>query len=411
MGTVKFLLKQPNSDRETQLHLWFNFDRKRLRFYTGVKLHPKQWSQKSQRVRKSYEGYAEINDYLARLSSRVQTIYTNIISSGQTPTIESIKSELEADFKKGNTREGKDFFQVFDEFIENQQTIRKQRTIKKYQTLKQHLSNYQRHERKKLNFENINQQFFERFRAYLINECGHFNNTLDKYIRTFKTFMGWATRFGYNQNMSYQDFQAGREEKEVIYLTENELDGKLYQLDLSNNKRLEKVRDVFYLACYTGLRFSDIAQLRKDHINGDRIILNTEKTNDRLKIPLIRQSKEILEKYDYSLPKISNQKINRYLKEIGEAAGIDEPMILTKYRGGEKFETNAPKCQLLSFHTARRTFITLSLERGMRIETVMAITGIKNYATLKKYLAITERMKDNEMKGVLEKGENVRSSN
>ncbi|RZK18616.1 MAG: site-specific integrase, partial [Flavobacterium sp.] len=93
----------------------------------------------------------------------------------------------------------------------------------------------------------------------------------------------------------------------------------------------------------------------------------------------------------------SNQKMNDYIKDIGMQAGIDSPVILTKYKGATKIEKSEPKFKFLSSHSARRTFVTLSLEKGMRPEVVMSITGHKDYATFKKYIKLTENVKLAEM--------------
>ena len=232
-----------------------------------------------------------------------------------------------------------------------------------------------------------------------MEELEHLNNTVGKYISALKTFMRWAAKRGYHENYIFEQFKAYREEADVVYLTDEELT-TLYELDLSNRTSLEQVRDVFCLGCYTGLRFSDIAALRPENIVKGEIHLTTYKTKQVLSIPLTLKATEIIKKYIDSpsfLPIISNQKTNDYLKVLGEIAGIDEPIIKTRFRGAERVEETHPKHQLLTTHTARRTFITLSLEKGMRAETVMKISGHKDYKTFKKYIAISEKMKRVEM--------------
>ena len=109
---------------------------------------------------------------------------------------------------------------------------------------------------------------------------------------------------------------------------------------------------------------------------------------------------QILKRNHYKLPVISNQKTNEYIKELAELAEINEPVMITKYRGVEAIEFKEPKHNFISSHTARRTFVTLSLEKGMRPETVMEITGHKDYKMFRKYIKITEKIKKIEMKRV-----------
>lgn len=398
MGNAKFVLKEPKGDKETPIYLFFNFDNSRLKYSTGVKIHPKKWSFENQRARKSKEGYSEINDYLFQLATTAQSAYTNLRSSGETPTPEKIKDQLNQTYRKGKSLESKpkSFFAIYDDFVEAQKATKGRLTIKKYLTLKAHLKNFEKHQKQKISFDKLDLHFYERLRAYFTNELNFLNNTLDKYMTTLKTFLNWATERGYNEKVDYLKFKSQKEEADIIYLTRAELNA-LYELDLSQNSRLEKVRDVFCLGCFTGLRFSDIAQLKKEHIQGNKIHLNTIKTKERLTIPLVEQSKEILERYDYNLPHISNQKMNDYLKELGAKAEINDHILKTQYRGGEKVQTRKAKYELLTTHCARRTFVTLSLEMGMRPETVMAITGHKSYKTFKKYIKITDKVKETEM--------------
>ncbi|MBM2813809.1 MAG: integrase family protein [Ignavibacteria bacterium] len=175
---------------------------------------------------------------------------------------------------------------------------------------------------------------------------------------------------------------------------------RLYNLDLSANKALERVRDVFCFGCFTGQRFSDISKLKRDDIRDGQWYLRTAKTKDPLEIPLNAFSEAIINKYlsnDEPLPVISNQKTNEHLKNLCQIARINDKRKITKYRGAEKIEEIFFKYELISTHTARRTFVTLSLEKGMRPETVMAITGHKDYKTFDKYVKISSKVKKVEM--------------
>ena len=125
--------------------------------------------------------------------------------------------------------------------------------------------------------------------------------------------------------------------------------------------------------------------------------IRTQKTKDPLKIPLNSYSKAILQKYEGKPSQLSQQKFNAYVKELGQLCGIDEPTEIIKYVAGKRIEKTVPKYELLSSHTGRRTFITLSLEKGMRAETVMKISGHKDTKTLMRYVRITDKIKETEM--------------
>ena len=187
----------------------------------------------------------------------------------------------------------------------------------------------------------------------------------------------------------------------MLCLTENEL-FRIYNLK-NLPERLKRARDIFCFGCFTGLRFSDIDKLRHFHLNDDFIEIKAEKTKDSLRIPLNVYAKEILYKYqdsfnDRPLPTgLSNQKTNEALKEIGEHAKLNDIICLEKFNGSNKVTITKKKYELLSTHTARRTFVTLALEKGIRAEVVMTMTGHKNYKTFKRYIKITDKVTQLEM--------------
>jgi len=188
-------------------------------------------------------------------------------------------------------------------------------------------------------------------------------------------------------------------------LTEKEL-MTLFELDLKDNTSLEQVRDVFCFGCFTGQRFSDVSAIKRDDIKNNFWHLRIVKTRDILKVPLNEYAKEILNKYaenDKPLPIISNQKTNEYLKTVCEKAKINDRISIVRYRGSEQIEETFSKYEMVSTHTARRTFVTLSLEKGMRPETVMEITGHKDYKTFKKYIKLTSSVKAVEMNKIWKK--------
>ena len=133
----------------------------------------------------------------------------------------------------------------------------------------------------------------------------------------------------------------------------------------------------------------------------DRIQLTTQKTKDRLTIPLLPQAREILnlhkDKYITALPTISNQKTNEYLKELGKLAELTAPVTVIQYFGSKRDEQTYPKHEKLSTHIARKTFVTLALEKGMRPETIMKITGHKDFKAMKPYIKLVDQQVKDEL--------------
>ena len=134
--------------------------------------------------------------------------------------------------------------------------------------------------------------------------------------------------------------------------------------------------------CFTGLRYSDVHNLKKSDIRDGYIEITTVKTAERLIIELNNHSKAILDKYKdvefeghKALPVISNQKMNDYLKELGELAEINEPVSETYYKGSRRIDTITPKYALLGTHAGRRTFICNALALGIPAQVVMGWGG------------------------------------
>ena len=194
-------------------------------------------------------------------------------------------------------------------------------------------------------------------------------------------------------------------QKKIIFLDKEELD-KVKNLEIPTSKQyLERVRDVFLFCCFTGLRYSDAYNLRKSDIKGQCIEITTVKTADSLTIELNKMSKAILTKYkkvefenNKALPVISNQKMNEYLKELGELAGINIPIRQTYYVGNNRIDEVRPKYELLGTHVGRKTFIVNALSMGIPVNIVMKWTGHSDYKSMKPYIDIVDSIKAQSMK-------------
>jgi len=397
MAKVNFYLKDPKSKVETPIYLFFSFDNQRLKYAIGQSIKPKFWNFEDQNVREMRDAtnFASINALIKKIGDNVEDEYLKAKSKGIRATPGYLRTQLN-NFLYIGIEKAKGFFEYLNEYMEVQAVSKKAGTIKKYRTLSNHLLEFQRKRKYPVAFESLNPGFYEKFMAFYIQDLKIMNNTTGKYISALKTFLHWATERKFNSNNDFLKFKAISKAADITYLTWDEL-MKIYSHDLHENKRLDQVRDVFCFGCFTGLRHSDMTAIKKENIKGENIVLTSVKTRERLQIPLNEFSYDILKKYDYKLPAISNQKFNDYIKEVGKLAEINEPIILTKYRGAEEVKYNKPKWAFLSSHCGRRTFVTLSLEKGMRAETVMDITGHKSYKTFKKYIKITSKVKVIEM--------------
>ncbi len=401
MATLNFYLNKPDKFGKCFILMTYLANGEKFRHAIETKILKTQWLSNKQRVKSKGIEDEYLNGHLNSLEGIISMSERESLLVHNTIIFSFVKQKFNDTINKTQVR--KTFIESYKDYIENSKGKKDIWTTKRYITSLNHLLNFRKAKKYELSFDRINNQFYEAYMSYMINDCKLLNNTVGNYMKTLKSFMNYATEMGYNKAGSdFKKFKTHKEDGELIYLTEDEL-MHIYRLE-DLIPRLRVVRDNFCFACFTGLRFSDIQILQSANIKEDYLELRTEKTKDFLKIPLTSYAKDILERNGGMLPaQFTNQKTNDYLKEIGEIAGLSESVLIVKYRGVEKVEFIAPKYKFLCTHTARRTFVTLSLEKGMRPETVMSITGHKDYKTFKKYIKLTDKVKLVEMNNVWSK--------
>ncbi len=245
-----------------------------------------------------------------------------------------------------------------------------------------------------LSFEDINMDFYESFMNYLLTIKKFAPNTIGGHIKEIKVFMNYGLDRGYTENRGHlhRKFSKPEETAETIYLNDNDL-SILYELDLSKTAYLDRVRDLFLIGCYTGLRFSDLSQLSQDKFikGGTQLRVKTIKTGETVVIPLHWTVKEIVKKYNGGTPRpISNQKMNVYLKKLCNIEHFREKVVLNKTKGGLSFEQKKEKWELVTVHTARRSFATNMYLAEVPAISIMKITGHRTEKAFMKYIKITQ---------------------
>ena len=391
-----------------------NFASKRIEFTTGYRIDAAKWDSDKQRVRngctnKLKQSASEINASLLGYYTEVQEIFKKFEVEEIMPTPEQIKEAFNALHRpieevKPRKSTPNAFYKVFDEFVRDcgRQNDWTDSTYEKFAAVKNHLMNF----RDGLTFDFFDEKGLNDYVTYLRDVKEMRNSTIGKQLSFLKWFLRWAFKKGLHQNNAYDSYKPKLKstQKKIIFLTWEELN-KLREFEIPAAKQaLDWVRDVFLFQCFTGLRYSDVFNLRKSDIKGDHIEVTTVKTSDSLIIELSNHSKAILDKYkdvafedDKVLPVITNQKMNDYLKELAELAGIDEPVRQTYYRGNERIDEVTPKYALLGTHAGRRTFICNALALGIPPQVVMKWTGHSDYKAMKPYIDIADDIKANAM--------------
>ena len=186
-----------------------------------------------------------------------------------------------------------------------------------------------------------------------------------------KTIITYALDNGKLKINPFNSIKISKRTKEVEYLTSDEIQAIKSK---SFNGRLEKVRDLFLFQCFTGLAYADMANLTKEdfQFNGNQIFIKKcrVKTGISYLTVLIDEAVEIIKKYDFELPVLSNQKYNSYLKEIADLCGITKPM---------------------HTHIGRHTFATYMLNKGVSIEVVAKMLGHSNIKQTQHYSKLVDK--------------------
>jgi integrase len=382
------------------------------RFLTsvGYSINIDKWD--SQRVKKGCNNargitYSTINSKLADIEKYFIDFENDCKIKNLDVTDKMVREIYQGQFgkAKGLLIQNKTFLACFDEFTEEQGEKNNwtHSTFEKFAAIKNHLIKFKENP----GFDLFDEKGLTAYVAYLRNTKLMRNSTIGKQMGFLKWFLRWATAKGYNTNNAYLSFKPKLKtsDKKVIFLTWEEL-MRVYTKEIPESKKyLARVRDVFCFCCFTSLRYSDVFNLKKSDIRGGAIHITTVKTADSIVIELNKYSKALLDKYkddifggNKALPVISNQKMNDYIKELGEFCNINEPINITYYSGNKRTDEVFPKYELMGTHTGRRTFICNALSLGIPVNVVMKWTGHSDYKAMKPYIDIADKIKADSMR-------------
>jgi integrase len=375
----------------------FRFDGKRITGTTGLKCDLIQWSQKDGKFKSAAANSAAMNKILENIRDELVRIYLEMLADGKHITAEAIKKEF-------RQKQQMTFLDYFDEFVrsEGNNNAWTTGTRAKFKTLRKHLQEFSKVKPVTMEFRSVGHDWYQHLFNYFV-EIGHRNATIKKNFRNVNWFLGWAIKVKKQKVTDYNCFKVKTEQDQsktgthlnMVFLKPDEF-LTMHEAVLTDD-RLTRVKDVFSFMCATGLRYSDYAALRPEKITDDKIILMTVKTSDPIEIPLNEFSRAILAKYDNQLPRISNPRLNEYLKELAAILQFNRPITKTFIKAGATITETKPLHEYISTHAARRTFVSLSIFLNMNTSVLMRFTGHKDFKTMQGYLGIYDGEKRAEM--------------
>lgn len=364
-------------------------------FYPGVTVGRGEWDPARGRVVRNPSA-AKFNRAISRMLSELEKVMERYeMAEERLPETGELRAEWERMTGGVDSGDKTDVSSLIARFMREEGTRCgwTETTHKKFRTFRKHLDEF----RPGLRMGAVTEGTLSDFISFMVGK-GLRNSTVMKDVKMMRWFLGWAERKGLYDGdaRAYRPrLKGGEAPAEVVFLTREELarvEG--YEIPAGKNY-LSRTRDLFLFSCYSGLRFSDCQALTGDMVRDGAIRLTTKKTDTPVVIQLNRMTKEILSRGE--LPRMSNQKANKYLHELLRLAGVDTPVRRVWFSGQERHEATVPKYEAVTFHAARRTFVTQGLALGIPPEVIIKWTGHSDTKGLKPYLDVVEELKRDSM--------------
>ncbi|NEW84136.1 MAG: site-specific integrase [Mariniphaga sp.] len=361
-------------------------DGKISQFSTKLEINPLNWNVDSGKALGRTQEIQQINTLLDEIKASVHKIYHEQKLRDSAVTSEKVKNEF-----LGMSQNQMDLLKLFQKHNDDVFRLigksKTKATYQKYEVTRKHVQSFlkTKYHLSDISLKEINHMFITDFEVYLMTTCKCGANTTAKFMQFFKRIILIAKNNGWITTDPFANYKIRLKRVDRGYLTQEEI-GKIMKKSFPI-KRLEQVRDIFIFSCFCGIAYIDVKKLRAENIrtsfDGNLWIMGKrEKTDVSFNIPLLDIPQKILDKYKGTLPENmilpvpSNQKVNAYLKEIGDVCGIDKD---------------------LTFHLARHTFATLTLSKGVSIESVSKMLGHTNIKTTQIYARITDAKIGNDM--------------
>lgn len=347
----------------------------RFQINTDERINPKHWDKKSQSARFTAPDYVAVNLYLSEFKSKLLSLYRD--------NRDKSFSEFKA-LAQGAviTDEKKSPLAIFDKFLSQYEQDKDKKTWQKYKALRVHLEGV-----KVDGFGQMDYNFLDTFRSSLYSKDLQ-DSSVYKYISNLKTFLSWSEERGYKVNTIYKKWEVVHRVKPVISLSYAELQ-RLESAILPSGMSIG--RDFLCLEARTGQRISDLMRFDKKDFHDNRWTFYRKKGKSiKTKQVTVHftgfcaPALEILKRHKFIIPKLSEQKINKWIKRAAKHVKINQLITIEKWQGGKCITEQVPKWKKISTHVGRKTFITLALH-FMEPKIVMELAGIDSYQTLKHY--------------------------
>ncbi len=414
-----------------------SFYGKRMELSTGFHACEIQWNRESQRIKLDVDGMmpmSYVNAGLEQLVVVVQHANSASQRKGQMLTdkkianaVASLRARLArtVGYNEGKSRANatkhvdacaktkrrKYFIGAYQDFMRREGDSKgwSKSTREKYNSMWNHITKMERMKGNGfcLSFDFFRERGLTEYFHFLGESEGLKNSTVKKQLEFLRRFLRWAFKHKYHTIDDFKHFAPVIRiaQNEPICLTEKELHRLQHFRVPVEKPSLFRVKDIFLFACYTGLRYSDILNLRYANVTDGHIAVTAHKTDNCIRIPLNNSCREILKKYmrpdckgdDTIFPCPALQKMNSHLKTLCRLAGITTEITIVSYHGENRIQETVSKCDKMSTHAGRRTFISLAIANGVPPQVVMKMTGKRTIKSLQVYIHISDEPQEKAM--------------
>ncbi len=401
MATLRFIIRSTKTDT-SRIECEFSIARgSRTRIGTPFTIIKKDWNANRERLIVTAQNASEINSTLSDIEEDIFRQY-NSNPYRSWPELKEIVTEIVT----GNRKKSTDVFDIWNDYLNANAMTLHARTIQKFKSTKDYV---QKLDYRPSSFDGFSLKFFDLLLSELV-EKGYLNDSIEKHVRCCMQFLRWSFDRGYHKNQIFERTDIGPKKatkNEIVALTEDELEA-LMNIELP--RQLSEVRYLFCLSCFSGARWSDCMAFRKEQVQNDTWSFEAYK-NRKMKrvihIPnrgYLKGAFTCMQKLGYRPPFVTEQYVNHKIKEICMEAGIIDGERTTRMSGKNQIIRQGPKWKFISFHSGRRTFISILLSRGVPATVVMELTGISNLKTLQKYIKTDQSAIIRELDKATEKG-------
>lgn len=388
---VSFFIKEKNQEK-SPIGVTINYPsiERIVLTMSELRVKPSEWDKGRMKTGRGKQENSYIQQELNRIQLEVDNFYHEYMRfHGEYPQRQDFIDFIKGGMQKNNFFKPKSVIKLIpliEDLIKrrvdgkdlNKGKRFKEGTIDNYNSMVKALKGFELARKVKLTTLNVvRKEMIVDLQNYLTVDLEMKQNTVGDRLKNFKTFLEVLFQHEVIKCNPFKKYSLTipRERAVTIALYEEELQG-LIDLDLSFNPTYELVRDKFYLMCQIGVRISDFNTFIHHSRHNDVVKMFNQKTGSEIKIPISIKARNILEKYDYKFPYISEQKMNEYIKEIGKMVPILHSIVQIRYtKGGRDIVENVPKYSQICIHTSRRTLITTLRAGGIDSTDVTIMSG------------------------------------